>query len=29
MRDFYDFLFAEFPVLLDRWHRQQDDPPQM
>ena len=23
MHDFYDFLFAELPVLLDRWHRQQ------
>jgi DNA-binding transcriptional regulator GbsR (MarR family) len=23
MRDFYDFLLAELPALLDRWHRQQ------
>ena len=23
MRDFYDFLLAELPALLDRWHRRQ------
>lgn len=27
MRDFYAFLMAEIPAVLDRWHQQDDRPP--